>query len=241
MERIVYQYLPKKQNISWWFCKPAWGERLLFGEKAEWKEDIFSGGFTIIGRTEKGLFCDYRTSLEEIISNDDLEKRILERIQRQAIAQEADKKKSIGRAVVTAAVYGGYIAGQLITGNRSSAPAGTAQRKIDSINKELGIDNSDIYFDEEAFRKKFLRIEGKDQWARFNCELDFSSGVVLWRDKMPTNITIFCGLPSNYSGNVDRRCCITIRYSETNFEIVEYADVQTMEQAWSALKSYGFA
>lgn len=79
-----------------------------------------------------------------------------------------------------------------------------------------------------------MRIEGTDQWENYTPYPDFLQGQTI------AGKTILRGLPSDYSGALDRRCCITYQKSEDSYDIVEYPDVQTAEQVWSALRSYGF-
>lgn len=192
-------------------------------------------GFTIIGRNYNNLFCDMNGYIiGDIISSTDVERNLLERKRRQEIAQKSEKKRSVGRAAVTAAVYGGYIAAQLITGNRSPTSGETVRRQIDSANESLGMKSPDIDFNEQEFRKEYVRVEGTDQWAHYRPSTYFLQGQTI-AGKM-----ILRGLPSDYSGALDRRCCITYQESENRYKIVEYPDVQTAEQVWSALRSYGF-
>ena len=235
----ICNYFPVKKVISWYLNKPV-PLFAFFGAQPKWTEyeTLFSDSTTIIGRNEAGLFCDmYGYIIGDIVSSANLEKEILERKRRQEIAQKSEKKRSAGRTAVTAAVYGGYIAAQLITGNRSSASGETVRRQIDQANKSLGLKSQDIDFNEQEFRKKYVRIEGTDQWANYTPHPDFLQGQTI------AGKTILRGLPSDYSGALDRRCCITYQEfedREDRYEIMEYPDVQTAEQVWSALKSYGF-
>lgn len=240
MKIEICKYFPVKNVIEWYLSEPVPLFAFL-GAQPKWEEfpSFFSGGntrYTIIGTVENGIFFDMDGGniIDGIVSSADLEKVILEKKRRQEIAQKSEKKRSAGRMAVTAAVYGGYIAAQLITGNRSSTSGETVRRQIDSVNKSLGLKSEDLDFNEQEYRKNYVRIEGTDRWAFYTPRPDFLQGQTI------AGKAILRGLPSYYSGALDRRCCITYQKDETHCKIMEYPDVQTADQVWSALKSYGF-
>lgn len=237
MQPVICKYFPCKKKRSGFLDEPL-PITAFVGAKPKWVvgDSLFSDDFTIIGKDENGLFCSMFTwdFGEGFLSTADLEKEILERKKRKEIALKSEGKRAVERALVDVAVIGAYAAKEIITGNHVHPSGKSVEKNANTIKENLGLRSPDVDFDEVEFRKNYLPIEGTNMWARIHPFADF------YRGQPKADTAIFCGIPANYSGDVNHRCCITYQMRKNDYKIVEYPDERTMQKGWTALKRYGF-